>query len=49
MSAIRGFVEFRSPGQSRAERACMVNIVVNAAAKLSKVDTRPFGEFSATV
>jgi hypothetical protein len=27
----------------------MVNIVVNAAAKLSKVDTRPLGEFSATV
>jgi hypothetical protein len=27
----------------------MVNIVVNAAAKLSKVDTRPLGEFGATV
>jgi hypothetical protein len=27
----------------------MVNIVVNAAAKLSKVDTRPLGEFSTIV
>jgi hypothetical protein len=27
----------------------MVNIVVNAAANLSKVDTRPLGEFGATV